>query len=63
MRHDVDFRSVDLNIHQNYFLIVVERKQSALIDKTGLKWLKTAINNKPEVTPHERAMKKQISNP
>ena len=56
MHHDADFWSVDLNSHQNHFLIVVERKQSALIDKTGLKWVKTADNNKPEVTLRERAV-------
>ena len=43
--------------------MVLECKQSALIDKTGLKWVKTAYNYKPEVAPRESAMKMQISDP
>ena len=43
------------------FLIVMDRKQSALIDETGYNRLKTADNEKPEVAPRESSMKTQIS--
>ena len=64
MRHeDIDLRSVQLYNHQNHFSIVMECKQSALIEETGLKWVKNADNDKPEVAPRERAVKAQISDP
>ena len=43
--------------------IVVECKQSALIEETGKKRVKTAKNDKPEVAPRDGAMKTQISGP
>ena len=63
LQEEADIRSVDLYDHQNHFLIVVECKQSALINKTGQKKLKTADNDKPEVAPRDGAMKMQIYAP
>ena len=41
----------------------MECEQGALIEETGLKWVKNADNDKLEVASGERAVKAQISNP